>query len=191
MKKPVLIMGLLFTLILPCFAVSVENVELWLPSNWKVKTSQLSSASLLLVAGIPTQPLDLFVMQSQNKTKDADVKKHNPNRPRDFTLKADFDDGNLNPILNVYKIQSLGKSDKDYMAAETLSFRVKAGSKVLESKDNYIVVSYQDGMRDIKQVEYFYIKDDMLYVLLFAASQKTFDGFRHLFDQINQSLKIK
>ncbi|MDR2772179.1 MAG: hypothetical protein LBB93_01770 [Elusimicrobiota bacterium] len=176
--------ALLFFLTSSAFALTAQNVEITLPPNWKTKTPNPDNPSIILIAGIPAANADLFVM-------DAPPQKPSKPQRRVFSIKAEFGNDDINPIVNIYKMDADGQGVDEFIAAQTLNYRVQANAKVWETKDNYILASYQDGIRTIKQLEFFYVKDDKLYVLIFAARQSTFDNHRHIFDQINKSLKIK
>lgn len=165
--------------------VSIENIEITLPDTWKIQQSRQKNP--ILIAGIPSAKSAVFVMESQNsKTQDSQ-------NQEDQKITILFGDNlqYLNPVINIYKVPAKGISAIDYKAAQAMTFRVQYGGRVLESKDNYIVVSYPDGMSNIRQMEYYFVKDDILYAVLFATSENRFDGYRSTFDQIVKSLKIK
>lgn len=165
--------------------ISIENIEITLPDSWKPQKSK--QKKLLVLAGIASAKSDIFVMESQtSKTDDSQGQE-------DEKISIVFGDDSqyLSPVVNVYKVAAKGISAIDYKAAQAMTFRVLHGGRVLESKDNYIVVSYPDGMNNIRQMEHYFVKDDILYAVLFAAEEKKFDGYRFVFEQIIKSFKIK
>jgi hypothetical protein len=191
MKKLFLILISLVLISVDIYAVdiSVQNVELNLSKDWTITTKDIKTKDLILIAGLPSVRTNLFVMASQKPKLAPDL--DNEYAGREATISLSVDDIYFNPIIHIYKIAADGKTVDDYKAAEIMTLRVRSGGKVLESKDNFLVATYPDGMDNIKQIEYFYVIDDFLYILLAASTQQKFDGYRQLFDEINKSLKIK
>jgi hypothetical protein len=169
--------------------VTIGNIEINIPKDWKVKTKDLKSKNLILVAGHAATRPDIFVMDSQRPRIATDDNKSFTEK--EVTVTMDFDGQYLDPIINIYKIAANGKTVEDYRAAETMTLRIQTGGKVVESKDNFIVATYPDGINDVKQIEYLYVVGDNLYIVLFASNIKNFDGYRLLFNDINTSFKIK
>ncbi|MDR2772772.1 MAG: hypothetical protein LBB93_04825 [Elusimicrobiota bacterium] len=65
--------------------------------------------------------------------------------------------------------------------------------KLVESKDNYWI--YEDLVSEngtaIKQIQFFYVKDNNVYILTFSSAQYAFDSLKPVFDKIEQSFVLK
>ncbi|MDR2709325.1 MAG: hypothetical protein LBC07_05060 [Elusimicrobiota bacterium] len=172
--------------------IFMNNVSLQVPDDWIARQIPQNSPGVVVIAGTPTGRSDIFYTE-QIVSNPAPIPLAGPDGLIDYqTAVVIFGEGILlNPVLNIFKMSADGKSVNDFKVAETMSMRVKTGGKILETKDNYFIAQYQDGMTDKTRLEYLYINNNVLYIVLFECSKNKFSTYRKVFEDINNSIKFQ
>jgi hypothetical protein len=67
------------------------------------------------------------------------------------------------------------------------------GIKVMESKDNYWVFeeNLSDAQQPLIQIQYFFVKDDLIYILKFSCTANLFKSMRSTFENIEKTFRLR
>ena len=105
-------------------------------------------------------------------------------------LEGDYDDFQEN--CNLMKEKLPGKySMEDYMKASINAVKdVYTELVVEETGKNYYIFSGIVSDTEVKQIQYYYIKNNIAYILTFTAAPETFADYFAIFKKIAESFKI-
>lgn len=104
-------------------------------------------------------------------------------------IMAMSDDQSANININKDNIGSYSASDYKKASMDMIKEVLKV--KVLKSKDNYWIYELNAGDIKVKQVQYFYVKNGVGYVLTCTAATENFDKSMSDFQKSAKSLTIK
>ncbi|MDR1952469.1 MAG: hypothetical protein LBQ37_03015 [Elusimicrobiota bacterium] len=98
---------------------------------------------------------------------------------------------------NVALSKEVMKIDGDAETQKELSIRnlqsIFTDIKLIESKENYWIFenSLSEETTEIRQIQYFYVKNNNVYILTFSAEENLFNSSRHIFEKIEKSLVLE
>jgi hypothetical protein len=103
---------------------------------------------------------------------------------------------NIDPTFrdnfNVVKEEIPSDITLEYYYSESLKYLKQSfkNFKVLERKNHYHIYTFESDGFKIQQLQYFYIKNSVAYVLTFTSIPKRFKQVKPLFEQIEKSLVL-
>jgi hypothetical protein len=105
-------------------------------------------------------------------------------------LEDDYDDFQEN--CNLMKEKLPGKySMEEYMKASINAVKdVYTGLVIEETGKNYYIFSGIVNDIEVKQIQYYYIKNNIAYILTFTSAPETFTDYFAIFKKIAESFKI-
>jgi hypothetical protein len=111
-------------------------------------------------------------------------------------LLAEYNAGSV-PMNLLLTRQSLLVERGDAKAQKEASIEtlksIFSGINIIESKDNYWIFEedLSDQQMPLTQIQYFYVKGDIVYILKFSCSSTMFKSMRESFEKIEKTLSIR